>query len=146
MNFTLLITRRPPSGNKPPNRKFQEALRAEAQARLGDGSRLEGELYSRITWFYRESTTQDVDNIAKNIHDALKGVPFADDVQIVQCLTRKVDATGEFLIVEETVPDDVLDELNVTLGREHLHVLCLEVGQFTTNRVVFGAIDEGYSS
>jgi Endodeoxyribonuclease RusA len=146
MNFTLLITRRPPSGNKPPNRKFQEALRAEALSRLGSGPRLEGELYSRITWFYRESTTQDVDNIAKNIHDALKGVLFADDVQIVQCLTRKVDATREFLIVEETVPDEVLDELNETLGREHLHVLCLEVGQVTTNRVVFGAIDEGYSA
>ena len=51
---------------------------------------------------------QDVDNIAKNIHDALKGVLFADDVQIVQCLTRKIDATREFLIVEETVPDEVL--------------------------------------
>jgi hypothetical protein len=145
MNFTLLITRRPPSGNKPPNRRFQEVLRAEAQSRLGSSPRLEGELYSRITWFYRESTTQDVDNIAKNIHDGLKGVLFADDVQIVQCLTQKIEATKGYTIAEETLPDATLRELNLKLGQEHPHLLSVEVGPVTSRRVTFGTIDKDYS-
>jgi Endodeoxyribonuclease RusA len=144
MSFVLLLTRQPPSGNKPPNRKFQEAVRAAAQAKLGPVPFLEGDLFSRITWFHREKTTQDVDNIAKNIHDALKGVLFGDDVQIVLCLTRKIDATKDYVIEKETLPDQILDELNLMLGGEHLHVLCVEVGSVTSSRVVFGAIDESY--
>jgi hypothetical protein len=143
MSFVLLMPRRPPSGNKPPNRRFQEALRAAAQARVGTQPLLEGNLFSRITWFHREKTTQDVDNLAKNIHDALKGIVFRDDVQIVQCLTGKIDATQPFAVAERTGPAAVIAQLYSLLSGEHEHVLCIEIGPVSHSRVVFGPIDGG---
>ena len=145
MSFALVLPRRPPSGNKPPNRKFQDALREKATAGFGAGPQLVGDLFTRITWFHSKKTTQDVDNIAKNIHDALKGIRFGDDVQIVQCLTCKIDAAREFVIVDHTVPAGIFDELYSLLADGSDHILCIDVGPTTSSRVVFGPIDGGFS-
>ncbi len=102
---------------------------------------MRGDLYIRIVWLHRRPTTQDVDNIAKNILDALKGVVFADDVAVVQCLTCKVDTGQEYVLVEEDADLTVWDELNVLLAQERDHVLYMEVGIVPARRIRFGPID-----
>jgi Endodeoxyribonuclease RusA len=145
MTFTLVFPRRPPSGNKGPNRKFQAALRLAATARLAGGGLLGGDLYCRITWFHAVKTTQDVDNIAKNILDSLKGVVFADDRAIVQCLATRIDTRRDYTIVPNAAFADVIDELIDALAQGHVHVLYIEAGPVTAQRAVFGPIDGGES-
>jgi Holliday junction resolvase RusA-like endonuclease len=78
MTFAMVLPRRPISAKGRLNEKYHEAIHAEAQQRHGGKEMLKGELYCRISWFHKEATTQDVDNIAKRIIDALKGVVFPD--------------------------------------------------------------------
>ena len=82
-----------------------------------------------ITYYY-EGDSPDVDNIIKPIQDALNGVVFVDDAQVVQTRGRKKDLNGSYQIkgvsavllmafsdgtdflhirVEEHVNDGVLD-------------------------------------
>ena len=117
-------------------------MRAEAARRFAGREPLRGELYVRIVWFHRRPTTQDVDNIAKNILDALKGVVFADDVDVTQCLAYKVNTGLDYTIVERGAPDTaVLDELNDLLEEDH--VLYVEVGSASARQVHFGPVDGG---
>ena len=140
--FVLVSARRPASLGSKGRQLFQASFRAEAEGRFAGREPLQGDLYVRIVWFHRTPTTQDVDNIAKNILDALKGVAFADDVAVVQCLTYKVDTSRPYVLVQEEAPDPAaLDELNALLGEEN--VLYVEVGIASARRVHFGPIEGG---
>jgi hypothetical protein len=144
MAFAVVVARRPPSGSKGRNRKFQEALGAHAQTVWGTQPRLTGDLYTRIVWFCRAATTQDVDNIAKNVLDALKGVVFDDDVSIVQCLSCKVDLRRDYVVSDKNLPAESYDELLRLLADPNLKdVLYIEVGPVPGQKAVFGLIDGG---
>ena len=57
----------------------------------------DGQLYSRIIWFHRRTETTDVDNIVEPVLDALEGVVYKNDFQVVQSLASRIDASrGEF--------------------------------------------------
>jgi Holliday junction resolvase RusA-like endonuclease len=130
---------RPPS-LKRSNVKFQESLRTRAFPSLTGVSPLEGRLYARITWFHRGATSQDVDNIAKNILDALKGVCYLDDSQITTCFIRK--ARIDLEMVELRLPDpvsSVVSELLRLLNDDSVRdVLYLELGPIEDETVYFG--------
>jgi hypothetical protein len=49
-----------------------------------------------IIYFYQGETTLDVDNIAKSLLDALKGVLFRDDKQVSELLIRKSRLSAGF--------------------------------------------------
>jgi hypothetical protein len=142
MVFSMVVSRRPPSSNRGPNVRFQAALRAEAHSRRGEGV-MTGDLYSRITWFHARPTTQDVDNIAKNVHDSLVGVVFEDDVQIVQSLASKVDTRRDYEIDDRGVSSEIFEELITLLAGNHENLLYVEIGAIVSNRVMFGPIDGG---
>jgi hypothetical protein len=103
---------------------------------------LTGRLYARITWFQRLRTSGDVDNIAKLILDALKGIVFQDDDSIVRCLTQKTvaDVAGDYLYDPNGLPSETIrSELQILLGTE-AHVLYIEVGTIIDPRVSFGPV------
>lgn len=48
--------------------------------------------------YYYEGDTPDVDNVIKPIQDALKGVVYVDDAQVVKAESAKVHIDGSFQI------------------------------------------------
>ena len=60
-----------------------------------------------ITYYYYDWAPLDVDNMAKPILDALKGVVYSDDDQVSDLISRKRDRNDDLLI---TGPTDVLLE------------------------------------
>lgn len=142
MAFSLVVPRRPPSGNKGKNKKFQEFLRAEAMSRNQGREPLWGRLYCRIVWFHSVSTTQDVDNIAKNILDSLKDVVFRDDVSVVRCLLAKIDTREDIEISQGLGDSGSYETLRSHLENEEANLVYIEVGQASGQRVQFGPIEE----
>ncbi len=106
----------------------------EAARESYPGPLLSEALYSRIIWFHKYASTEgDADNIAKRVHDALKGIVFQDDRLITYTLAIRVDATqqveivpdpahpGPFARLVESLSDDAIkDVLYVELGTQKL--------------------------
>ncbi|HEU4752881.1 MAG TPA: hypothetical protein VFU47_07205, partial [Armatimonadota bacterium] len=63
MTFAMVARRRPPSAQKGPNLRFQEALRELARDAWLGQNLLSGALYARIVWFHSVPKGGDVDNI-----------------------------------------------------------------------------------
>jgi hypothetical protein len=143
MTFTLAIRRRPPSASKGLNRKFQAALRQAVQTRFGKQDLMTGDLYCRIVWFHNEDVTQDVDNIAKQIVDPLKGVVFADDLTIAQCLISRIDARRDHDFDKDPAYTEVVTQLKQLLNQAPKHLLYIEVGVIPSQQIIFGTIDKG---
>lgn len=99
-------------------------------------------LYSRIIWFHKNRSSQgDVDNIAKRIHDALKGVLFLDDRSITHTMTVRVDAAERVELVAD--PDDpasaeaLVDSLDDESVRD---ILYIEIGRQPDPKVRLGPL------
>ncbi|MDQ3815140.1 MAG: RusA family crossover junction endodeoxyribonuclease [Armatimonadota bacterium] len=140
MTFAMAIARRPAS-LKNANQKYKEAIRQAAQARMGQSPPLQGSLYVRIVWFHAVKTTQDVDNIVKPILDALKGVVFADDFQVAQCLAVRID-TNKTYSTSGDAPSGIFEALLSLLSGSD-NVLYVEVGAQAGQQVAFGPIEGG---
>ena len=71
-----------------------------------------------ITYFFRDGSPPDLDNIPKPILDALKGLVYSDDSRITDLLCRKRDRNRDLQFEN---PSSVLVE---TLGRseQFLHI------------------------
>ena len=82
-------------------RAWREQVRSAA-LRAASGLDLPalGALSVRITYFYWESTTIDVDNIAKPIIDALNGIVCNDDRQFEEIILRKTNHARDLQIVD----------------------------------------------
>lgn len=133
---------RPPSLRRGANPKFQENLRNRAFPPVGNVNPLEGNLYARIVWFHRGPTNQDVDNIAKNILDALKGVCYLDDSQITACYIRR--ARIDLEMVELSLPDPltiaITELLRILDDDAARHALYIEIGPVRDDTVYFGQV------
>jgi hypothetical protein len=104
---------------------------------------LTGPLYVRIIWFQRERTPGDIDNIAKRILDALKGIVFRDDEEIDRCLTqRSIAEVGRTFPVDPSrIPSlSVLAALQALLNTEE-HVLYIEIGPVGDQMTGFGPVE-----
>lgn len=138
--FAMAVAARPRSSNKPRDPLYERRLRAAAAT--AGAERVDGALYVRIAWFQLRPFQGDVDNIAKHIVDALKGVVFEDDDAVVQCFSQKAVSTGDgaFELDVSGIPSDaVLQSLLDLLGDEE-HVLYVEVGPIVDNTVRFGPL------
>ena len=81
-----------------------------------------------ITYFY-DRTPLDVDNIAKPILDALKGLVYSDDSQVADLLCRKRDLNAELRI--QNASTTLLDSL-----RDAEPILHIAVAETTAREVV----------
>jgi Endodeoxyribonuclease RusA len=137
--FTMVMDRRPISGNKGPNAHYTEALREAASVRRP--LILVGPLYARILWFHKDPTGQDVDNIAKRILDALKGLVFEDDGAVSHCLAARIDATMDYELSGSPSSDGETERLLEFLSKEACrHVIYVEIGVRTSTAVNFGEV------
>jgi Endodeoxyribonuclease RusA len=137
--FVMIIPRRPISSNKNQNPKF--ALAIDQAARSLSPAVFDGPLYARIVWFHKERTSQDADNIAKRILDALKGIVFVDDNIISHCLSVRVDAMLDYALTDSmSSSTDYQRLLELLADKDQPNVLYIEVGRRTTNAVGFGEV------
>lgn len=140
MAFAMVVPVRPISMDARFKDRYQARLQAEARHRLGGRQPLAGDLYIRILWLHRQSTTQDIDNIAKRIVDALKGTVYDDDNTIVSCLTRRIRYATDTVILSEQADSlqETIDEMIALIGQEESHILYIEVGQVESRQIMFG--------
>ena len=71
-----------------------------------------------LTYFYDDGAP-DVDNLAKPVLDALKGLAFIDDEQVTDLLVRKRDLSG-MLKIDDATP---IMAAGFDLGSPFLHVV-----------------------
>jgi hypothetical protein len=96
-------------------------------------------------WFHAKPTTQDVDNIAKNVLDGMKSVVFGDDIAIVRCFLAKIDVREDYALDPEFVTSDEYTLLMGHLDGGEDNVLYVEVGQTTGQWMRRGPIEESHS-
>ena len=87
----------PRSANANPRsrRRWRERVAAAARGSSLPGIPLADQnLAVVVIYFYFGDTTLDVDNIAKSLLDALKGIIFIDDQQVAQLVIRKSRLTS----------------------------------------------------
>jgi crossover junction endodeoxyribonuclease RusA len=78
--------------------RWKTAVTAAAKAALPTGSMpVTKDVAISITYYY-DGDTPDVDNIIKPIQDALIGIVYADDAQVVQAKSSKTRIDGSFTI------------------------------------------------
>jgi Holliday junction resolvase RusA-like endonuclease len=111
MPFSLVVPKRPPSSNKGKKATFQDTLNKAAISKYHSQTPMDGRLYCRLVWFHSKPTTQDIDNIPKNILDSLKGVIFRDDVAVVRCLLAKINSADDFEIDQTGIDEDSYNSL-----------------------------------
>jgi hypothetical protein len=110
-----------------------------ARGSMGTRGLLTGPLYVHIVWFHRVRSTGDVDNIAKNIIDAMKQVVYEDDQAIVRCEIERIDARGEaYTFTHRTPPPPAFEALEELLGNEPSHAVYVEVGPAGPREIFLG--------
>lgn len=91
-----------------------------------------------IYYFHRKKTEIDADNMGKPLLDALEGIFFEDDSQVIWRLAVRVNALEDFTIENKGMDLDKLDELlDFISTRDHviyvelkkIESLLLTVGQ-----------------
>jgi hypothetical protein len=142
MTFAMVVPARPISLDARFKDRFQARLQAKALQSFVGQQRLGGDLYIRILWLHRQPTIQDIDNIAKRIVDALKGVIYDDDNVIVSCLTRKLLYTSDTVIQSshEDALQEAVEELIELMGLDEPHILYVEVGPAESTQINFGPV------
>ena len=80
-------------------RFWRERLRAEATtaAAAGNWSPLDA-VVLRVAYFYVDAPAADLDNIVKPIQDALKGIAYDDDIQVIDLVASMRPKEGSDLI------------------------------------------------
>jgi Holliday junction resolvase RusA-like endonuclease len=91
----------PPVSQQTRNRQRLQQWKADvaaaATAAWPNGNAVVDDVAVTITYYY-EGSSPDVDNIIKPIQDALIGIVFADDDQVVDTKSRKRPIDGSFRI------------------------------------------------
>jgi len=97
--IVIIVKGRPVSVNSSSRNKarWKAAVAAEAKkvcaTPLGNNN-----LSITITFFYNNPPDFDTDNISKPICDALKGIAYSDDSQLMERHARRRDLNGSFHI------------------------------------------------
>ena len=139
--FSMLLLRTPLRMEAESRKGYQESIKKEAKARYRVEPLESDNLYVRIVWFARKKGGPDVDNIFKRILDALEGIVYRTDGQIRQCLATKIELAKPYTLSTRHIPDDLYERLVVLLDSYDGDILYIEVGQVTSQEVLFGEID-----
>jgi hypothetical protein len=137
----ILLPRTPRSLGAERQQGYRQALRDGARAHYTHEPSDAESLYVRIVWFSRKKGGPDTDNIVKPILDELDGIVYRTDAQIKQCLATRIDLTKPYAISDRNVPDDLYQSLADLINSSHGDILLIEVGELTSQEVVFGEID-----
>lgn len=137
----ILLPRTPKSFGAERQQGYRQALRDVAKARYPHEPSGAESLYVRIVWFSRKQGGPDTDNIVKPILDELDGIIYRTDAQIKQCLAMRIDLTKPHAISDQNVPDDLYRSLVDLISSSRGDILFIEVGEVTSQEVVFGKID-----
>lgn len=78
--------------------RWKATVAAAATAATPEGSTPTTDKVAISITYYYEGDSPDVDNIIKPIQDALIGIVYADDAQIVQAKSAKTRIDGSFTI------------------------------------------------
>ena len=125
----MVVAMRPHSAQSNRFEKYQETLRANWVSQVGDGDPFGGdELYVHIVWFHSGEIRMDLDNIAKRILDALKGLAFGDDAAVARCILEKVLYTQREFQIVGNPPVVTYENLLRLLGEQHPDILYIEAG------------------
>ncbi len=108
---------------------WQEEVRNAARQRWRGAAPTDGLVALTITYFF-DAGSPDVDNIPKPILDALKGLVYADDDQVIDLACRKRDLR-EDVVVRNPSPY-LLGHL-----RQSRRVLHVSVAQASNREVTF---------
>ena len=138
----MAVAVRPISANAKSQQSQWYTQRLQAVAMATGQLPLSGPLYARIVWFQLHRSPGDVDNIAKRILDALKGIVIHDDDDIDRCLIQRsiAEADGTFPIDASQIPSrSVLAALQALLNTEE-HVLYIEIGRISSQTTGFGPV------
>jgi len=99
MEFVVFGTPVSDQGKSDAKRLWRERVRSEATAAAGTLTEsLLDFVVLRIAYFYVYAPAADLDNIVKPIQDALKGVAYDDDIQVVDIVASMRPKTGSDLI------------------------------------------------
>jgi len=137
----ILLPRTPKSLGAERQQGYRQALRDVAKIRYPHEPSDAESLYVRIVWFSRKQGGPDTDNIVKPILDELDGIVYRTDAQIKQCLATRIDLTKPHSISDQNVPDDLYRSLVDLISSSRGDILFIEVGEVTSQEVVFGKID-----
>ncbi|NPV06955.1 MAG: RusA family crossover junction endodeoxyribonuclease [Anaerolineae bacterium] len=127
----LVESMRPLSGGAKHKRAYQNAVAAAAcQAQV---PRLASRrLYSKVYYFHRGRSTIDADNLSKPTLDALTGLAYEDDAQIVLRVAAKIDLdTDNYEFPVNRLGSHQFDKLLMLLSsaEARVDVLYVEVGE-----------------
>ncbi len=147
----MAVARKPLSLQADNKGRYQGYLSGQARGFQGRRPPLVGALYARITWLHgyplKKNQDPDVDNIAKPILDTLENIVFADDRQIVKCLTERISnepGTSLTISAQHQPESNVFDILLTLIYRPARDVLYIEVDEIELGPLVmFGPIDRG---
>ncbi len=120
--------------------KYQAALANEAR-NVALAPLLATRLYSKAYYWHRGKATIDADNLSKPILDALKGIVYEDDAQVVLRATARVALESDsYELVQHGIDPERYQRL-ITLIAEEPQVLYIEVGELTSFRLNLGSPD-----
>jgi crossover junction endodeoxyribonuclease RusA len=97
MEFIVRGAPRSTNANPRSRNLWRERVAGAARNQLGPKyPPIEEEISVVVIYFYRGQAALDVDNIAKPLLDALKGVVFRDDAQVSELRVRKTSVAESF--------------------------------------------------
>lgn len=145
----MVVARKPKSLQAGNLGDYQSYISAQARGFLGRQSKLDGDLYARVSWIHsyrlRVGSNPDVDNIAKPILDALEGVVFDEDRQVAKCLSQRVSnapGTRPTISTRNQPATNVLNLLVTLIYGAAEDVLYVEVGQVDSQQLIsFGPFE-----
>lgn len=94
LEFVVMGTPISAQGSGEAKRLWIKRVRSAADDALSGDQPSNDTLVLRIAYFYMDAPAADLDNIVKPIQDALKGIAFADDVQVVDLIASMRPKTG----------------------------------------------------
>jgi len=127
--FAMVFEEQPKSLAAEKKQGYINRLREIAKAEMAGQNLLTGDLYVHIIWFHSVRSTGDIDNIAKNILDAMKHIVYEDDEAVVRCQIERVDIRDEdHTFSYRTASPPAFETLEQRLSSKPKHVVYVEVG------------------
>lgn len=137
---TIIITpRKALSQNARGKSKYQDAL-AEDARKVVVSPLTSTRLYSKVFYFYRGKADGDADNKSKPILDALRGVVYKDDCQVVLRIVAQIALDVDVYEVVQKGIDPGLYQKLIDLIAQETNVLYIEVGELDKFPLSLGVV------
>jgi hypothetical protein len=135
----IIVPRKALSQNARGNPKYRAALAAAAQS-VSSVPLAGGRLYSKVYYFHRGKRGIDADNLSKPVLDALSGIVYQDDSQVMLRIVAKIalDVDAYELIQSGIAPARY--RRLIELIAEEPDILYVEVGELTMFRLSLGIV------